>query len=215
MVDYAKLEDRFPVRFERYRCGNTDQEIADAEGKPRNSITVWRKSHGLPANYSTLSHKLSPEENAARLFLYGLGWSDHRIAKEQGCAHGAVCQWRNKRSLPANFRSGQRESFAPSPGVEITWKRVRDAVGRLLPADIADDAAAELMLDLLEGRLEDSQIAKQAKSYGNRMLSSFANKFGARSLDEILPGTEDFRLIDTLRDDNSRDWLEKMGATVW
>jgi hypothetical protein len=70
-------------------------------------------------------------------------------------------------------------------------------------------------LALLDGTIPIAEIETAGRKFGSRALDTFANRWGARSLDEIVAGTEDFTLMDTLVDESSSSWLEEMGATVW
>ena len=92
--------------------------------------------------------------------------------------------------------------------------RIRRAVGRVLPRDLADDAISDLYLAALEGKVSLDRIEAEARSFGNRVRNSFANSFRSRSVDEALAGTEDLLMIDTLVDESAEDWLEEMGASV-
>ena len=82
-----------------------------------------------------------------------------------------------------------------------------------MPPDIAADAAAELMLAVVEGTVALGDIEKEARSFKNKALQSYADGFKFTSLDEPLPGTEDLLRIELLRDESSEDWLEEMGAS--
>jgi hypothetical protein len=92
-------------------------------------------------------------------------------------------------------------------------RRVVKAVGCRLPFDIAADAAAELMLAVIEGRVSLDQIEKQGRIFGNRALREYANPFTTKSLDEEL-SEQNGGLIDRLKDGSMSEWLEEMGATV-
>jgi len=192
-----------------YEEGLSDSEIGRREGVSFNTIRGWRKGRGL-------ARKMQPrgpwtdEQRAARLFLYTLGYSDRRIAKEQKVRSAAVWAWRKKLGLPlvpgSRARSLDRRTSIAD--------RIRRAIGFSLPKDIAEDAAADLYLDLLSGKLSIDKIEKEARRYGNRVLERFASRYGPRSLDEEI-AEDGFSLLDTLVDGSSSGWLEEMGATVW
>tara|TARA_B000000460_G_scaffold228946_1_gene185539 strand:- start:855 stop:1205 length:351 start_codon:yes stop_codon:yes gene_type:complete len=93
-------------------------------------------------------------------------------------------------------------------------KRIIKAIGTRLPFDIAADAAASLMLAVIEGEVQIDEIEKHARRFGNQALNQYANSFRQRSLDEDTPGSEGLRHIDMLVDESSSGWLEEMGATV-
>lgn len=148
------------------------------------------------------------------MLLYQLGWSDGRIAREEGVTEPSVFVWRRRIGLPANGSPGGVPKVI-GVSFEAVMARIRRAVGRALPADIADDAVGNLMLAIMDGTLSIDDIEASARKFGNRVLDQFASKYGPRSLDRELSDDEGFTLLDTLADDRSACWLEEMGATVW
>lgn len=203
------------ARQRRYDAGMTDAQLAKAEGSSTPTIRQWRRGRGLKPNSPGKGGNLSKEAHIQRNLFYRLGWSDRHIAREMGVEKSSVRGWRVQHSLPANFRQGVHEAQNPRPSMSDVVRRVRRAIGRALPRDIADDAVSDLLVAILAGEIELTDIERDARKFGNRVLGDFASKFGARSIDEIVPGTDDMRLIDTLQDEPSSSWLEEMGATVW
>lgn len=203
-------------RRDLYDKGLTDPEIAAALDCHRTSIMHWRHSRGLAARFDRSGTRANlkhiADKRAARMLLYSLNYSDGRIAREQGVTPGAVQGWRNRLGLPPVERSRRMDRRTRGdPALE----RIRKAVGRALPRDIADDAAADLYLAVLSGSLALDKIEAEARRFGNRVLDQFASRFGPRSLDEELGDSDGFRMIDLIPDDRSSSWLEEMGATVW
>jgi hypothetical protein len=206
-------EDENAARFALYRAGCSDREIGEARSCSGAAILLWRNARGLVANFPTKS-RLDEAGRAQRMLFYQLGWSDAAIAREQRVTDVVVGRWRHRLGLRANVAPGHRQSRS-APSMSDVFARVRRAIGRYLPRDIADDAVMGLCAALLDGTIPLAEIEAEARKYGNRVLDRFANRFGPRSLDEALPGTEDLRMIDTLVDESSSSWLEEMGATVW
>jgi transcriptional regulator with XRE-family HTH domain len=194
-----------------YDSGLSDAEIARRLGVGQVRVTKWRQRRGLAPNVP--SRRMDEEQNAARMLLYLLGMNDNRIAREQRVHNNAVRKWRETRSLPGNPKQSlaQRKRSIS----HMILDRVRRAIGRQLPADIADDAAGDLCLAVLSGKIALDAIEDAARGFGNRTLSAFANKWGDRSLNEDIGEEPGFTMLDTLRDERSSSWLEEMGATAW
>ena len=210
------IADPYQDRLDLYQTGISDRAIAEALGAKKNTITVWRIKRGLPAHdRPDVYRRHSPEQAAARLLLYQLGWGDYHIAREQKVVKSTVRQWRVARKLPANFPSHIREKYNPRPTFADLVVRIRRAVGRALPPDIVEDTVMDITLALLDGTISVAEIEKRARKYGNKVIDSYASKYGPRSLDATIAGTEEFTLMDTLVDEASSSWLEEMGATVW
>lgn len=207
--------DEDAQRRRLYALGLSDEEIGKQTGVGNSSIRRWRQLRGLAPTHKAGTGRHTPEQRAARMFLYSLGYSDTHIAREQKVALSAVRGWRKRLGLPAigrivTAKERRRRHFEDSALV-----RIRRAVGRNLPPDIAQDAIGDLYLAVLSGKVSMEDIEAQSRKFGNRVLDQFASKYGPRSLDETVQGTEDFTLMDTLVDERSSSWLEEMGATVW
>ena len=157
----------------------------------------------------------SKRDTGAVMLLYQLGWDDFSIARERGMQRTTVFQWRKRHGLRANFKGGGHRNQRVAPGVDTVARRVRRAVGRSLPLDIAEDAVADLLLAILAGEVPLDRIEAEARKYGNRVLDRFASRYGPRSIDETIAGTDDLRMVDLIADERSSSWLEEMGATAW
>jgi hypothetical protein len=209
----AQHVERENTKMALYEQGLTDREIAARTGIRPNTVIVWRRERGLAVNSSGRGPKAPLCE--ARTLLYDLGWSDGRIAREQKVGKGSVRQWRERRNLPANFSRRGAKPMRRQIDMEQVRTRIVSAVGRRLPEDIAEDAASDMMLAVLEGHVPLNEIATEARRFGNKVLERYASKFGPRSLDEDLGDEDGRRMIDMIEDDRSSSWLEEMGATVW
>jgi hypothetical protein len=133
-----------------------------------------------------------------------------------------IGDWRSSYSLRPNARKRRVPGRRRAPSVpfqairtdrDLLYARIR----RSLRGDWAtvDDAASDLYLAVIEGRLKIEQIEAVARQYRNRVIADYAPAYDQVSLNKAMPGTEDLMMIDTLRDERSSDWLEEMGATVW
>lgn len=203
-------------RRDLWAAGLGDAEIARASGEKRNTITVWRNKAQLAANRPTnasLGH-MKADDTAHRMLFYQLGWSDRHIAREENRHRTSIRKWRRLKGLPLNFSDGS-QSREKRPGFSDLAARVRKAIGRYLPRDIADDAAANLVLAVLDGTIPLAEIEKASRKFGNKALDTYASRFGPRSLDEEIGDSDGFKMLDLIRDDSHSSWLEEMGATVW
>ena len=204
------LEDQ-ELRRRLHAAGLSDKEIAARVGVATTSIASWRRRHQLKGEQNKWGHS-TPQENAARMLLYQLGWSDSRIAAERKVHTTSIFDWRRTRELPTNFANKRPLHLQTDLGALVG--RVKKAVGNTLAADIAEETTAELCLALLEGRLPLDAVEREARKFGNRTLERFASKYGPRSIDEEI-GEDGFTLLDTMADESHSSWLEEMGATVW
>lgn len=212
----ARLADMSDLveRRRLYDAGHSDNEIAEATATKANTITVWRRKAGLP-NVGPGGPVMPPEQNARRMVLYSLRWSDHHIAREEGVNKRSIRYWRIERGLAPNFPVGVRESYRPRPTLGDLMRRIRRAVGYGLARDVAEDVVGDLYVAILSGAIPLERVEAEARKFGNRVLDRFASKFGPRSLDKEIGDSDGFTLLDTMKDESSSDWLEEMGATVW
>ncbi|MBZ9649981.1 hypothetical protein K9B33_20820 [Sphingobium sp. 3R8] len=197
-------------RLSLYEDGLNDGQIATRIGVGRSAIANWRRCRGLEANVKRIAGtSLSP----VRRLLLDMGWGARSIARQEGVNLKTVRDWRKRHGYTA---TGVGNSISKQRGAEQLrnlQRRVVRAVGTKLPFDIAADAAAALMLAVIEGEVPLDQIESQGRVYGNRALGEYANAFKQQSLDEEIPGTDGLRGVDLLVDDSSSAWLEEMGAT--
>lgn len=206
------MNDMLRERYALYEKGLDDGAISRLQGVDRSTICQWRKRRALKANAAGQE----PRANITpmRRLLHDLGWGARSIARFQGVSTTSVKEWRKQRGLKAAGvgRSTTKEGGAGQ--LRDLQQRVVRAVGCRLPFDIAADAAAELMLAVIEGTVPIDQIEKQGRPFGNRALQEYANAYTMKSLDEDVPDHDGLRPIDMLVDEASAGWLEEMGATV-
>jgi len=198
--------EKLAERRALYAQGLNDTEIAKRQGVTPSAILYWRRRQGLPRvadGYGT--------PGPMRRLLYNMGWWDSAVARLQGSSIKTAKDWRKRYApdLRPSGRTGQGRKEIES------WQlRVVKAIGFSLPRDIAADAAAALMLAVIEGEVAIDEIERSARAFRSAALTEYASAFGPRSLDVELPNSQGLRLIDTLVDASSSDWLKEMGATV-
>lgn len=198
-------------RLDLYHRGLNDGQIAAQVGVSRATISNWRKSRGLSANIERA--KPGEDRSPLRRLLHELGWGAKSIAREEGVHLQTVREWRKRHAIEPSGIGKRTTRRGRARQLRNLQRRVISAVGTRLPFDIAADAAAALMLAVIEGHVPLDQIESQGRLYGNRALGEYANAFKQQSLDENIPGTDGLRGIDLLVDDSSSAWLEEMGAT--
>ena len=171
-----------------------------------------------------LYSKLLPDRRARAFVLYADGLCDYEIAKDLGVRKTQIWEWRHALFLPAIGKSRRKHMAKPKPkqlGQPISpmsnplYAHIVASIGRGMAPDLVDDAVSDIWLALAEGRLSPQRISAEAGKFRNRVIKSYASKFGPRSLDEDIGDGDGFRMLDLLKDHSSSGWLEKMGATVW
>lgn len=205
------MSDRIQDRMDLYKRGLNDAEIARIQGVDPSAICHWRRANGLKRHAGSGRGKLAV--SVGRRFLYDLKWSDQSIARQQQVTPQSVRGWRQHHGLSPNRPAGRNQRRAKHEQLHELQRLVVRAIGTRLPFDIAADAAADLMLAVVEGRVPLNQIEKHGRAFGNRALNQYANGFRQSSLEEELPNTEGMRKVDMLPDLSSAVWLEEMGAT--
>tara|TARA_R110000787_G_scaffold208846_7_gene318889 strand:- start:23717 stop:24331 length:615 start_codon:yes stop_codon:yes gene_type:complete len=192
-----------------YDQGLNDVQISQALDLDTTTIRCWRKKRNLPAN-----QPCDRSRTPMRRLLHNLGWGSRSIAKYQSVSVRTVKDWRRTAEPPQTATASFTTQRRGADQLRDLQRRVIRAVGCQLPYDIAADAAAALMLAVIEGEVPLDQIEQRARSFGNRALKEYADAYGPRSLDEEIPGTDGLSGVALLVDDSSSAWLEEMGATV-
>ena len=193
-----------------YHQGMGDVEVAKLVGCCQQTIHKWRKLRGLPAHGG-----ISAADKRRRRRLIEEGASNRMIAEITGRSAKSVWSWRERNGLTQGVRGDNKLDGHKAKHRDGMMRQIYAAIPNWLAPDLADETAGEVCLAVISKSIRHRDIRAKTAAIANRVVNSYASKFGARSLDEILPGTEDFRLIDTLRDQSSSAWLEEMGATVW
>ncbi len=168
--------------------------------------------------------KMQPGRRTRAFVLYADGLDDNEIARDLGVYRTQIWEWRHALFLPAIGKSWRKHMARPkakplgqpiSPMSNPLYAHIVASIGRGMAPDLVDDAVSDIWLALAEGRLSPQRISAEAGKFRNRVIKSYASKFGPRSLDEDIGDGDGFRMLDLLKDHSSSGWLEKMGATVW
>jgi hypothetical protein len=75
--------------------------------------------------------------------------------------------------------------------------RLKKALPATLPRHVRDDVTSDIVVAILEGRLQLSQLATKAQKYLAAHNYTF-DRFGSFSLDEPIPGTDGLTYSDRL-----------------
>jgi hypothetical protein len=95
-------------RLELYELGQSDREIAAAEGVPRRVISAWRRFNKL-SKHADPVRTTRQIKSSDRQALYERGLSDEEIAREQGVSTTSVRCWRQYWGLPVNYAPCRKE----------------------------------------------------------------------------------------------------------
>lgn len=82
-------------------------------------------------------------------------------------------------------------------------RKVNAAVPKYLDADLRADICQDIMVGILCGDFDPDNLNLPAKEMTKRVQRMFPTKYGPLSLDAVMPGTDDFRLIDTITEEDT------------
>ena len=88
----------------------------------------------------------------------------------------------------------------------MIWRAMPRGVDPMLREDIMSD----IYLGIREGRLHPRDIATMAKVYISAGYAAFANRWGAVSIDAVMPGTDDLRLVDMIEDPQALEAFDRI-----
>lgn len=194
--------------------GATDKGMAETFGVDPSAIAHWRKRRGLSASFP--ASRISAEDRRTVNKHLKLGAS-----RKQICDLTSIKSLNTIDGFRSKIKSGKlrrtgitnetiRRRVSKDPNVQ---KRIDRAIGAHVPADIRADAAMDLYVDLLEGRVDVDLIEKVAPSYRSRAFDMCGSKFGARSLDEDLG--DGWSLMDTIQDECAQSDMEAAAEDAW
>lgn len=122
--------------------------------------------------------------------------------------------WRILRSRPSDYAGNIKPTEAKAlvypflihdggKPEHILLKKVNAAVPKYLDPETRADICQDLMVGILCGDFDVDDLNLPAKEMTKRVQQMFPTKYGPLSLDAIMPGTDDFRLIDTISNEDS------------
>lgn len=101
-----------------------------------------------------------------------------------------------KKPLPASISSGVLAARR-----DALFAKCSAAIPRAMAQDIRDDAVTELYLAVLEGEVAENEIREKAGKFVNATYSTWASRFGPRSLDAKLSADDDRTAGDFIEDE--------------
>lgn len=118
--------------------------------------------------------------------------------------------WRTFKNAPSKPRAEQRDALVypflihdgGRPEHDLL-KRVNAAVSRSFPPHMRADICQDIIVGILSGEFDAQDLALPAKEMTKRMFKMFPTKWGDLSLDAVIPGTVNLKLIDTLSEEDS------------
>jgi hypothetical protein len=120
-------------------------------------------------------------------------------------------QLREGRSRAERFKSQIARPAALNPGCDPHYASILSALPRGMDPSLADDAAQDAYLAMLEGRLKEADSSSGVRKFANSNYGRFANKWGNLSLDEPI-GDEGRTYADALEDPAALEAFELIGA---
>jgi hypothetical protein len=82
-------------------------------------------------------------------------------------------------------------------------RRVNAAVPKYLDPDLRADICQDIIVGILCGDFSEDNLTLPAKEMTKRVQKMFPTKYGPLSLDAVMPGTDDFKLIDRISNEDS------------
>lgn len=101
----------------------------------------------------------------------------------------------------SSMRSQWRNSKNRNSNSIALYKKICALLPPGMPLDVQQDISASMMLSVIEGAIDARQIAAHVKSYKTAHYRMF-DGFKTSSLDEVIPGTDNLRRIDTIASDD-------------
>ena len=190
-----------------YGVGASDGEIARRFGATQSGATRWRQRQGLAPNMEKFQPVDAHRKRAARKLLRN-GASRRHVAETIGVCVNTITRIRKAMGSTGLRPTGLSDRAIRTQVLNdhTLERRIRRAVGANLPAEIRYEAATELYVDVLEGRLARDRIETAAASYRNRAYYMCGSKFGPRSLDA--ENDDSWTLSDTLADPDALQSME-------
>lgn len=200
-----------------YNQGWSDGMIARHLGCHQTAVIAWRRRAGLNPHYAHCkpSSPVTPEERRRARKLLREGAARRQVANTLGRSISTIQRLRDEISEDPRLRQTGHSvaSSICSVGKDAPalLRELRQACRHVRDEMLRDDVIAQMMLDLLEGKLRRDQIKDQARKYSGRAIGQWQSPFGPASLDEEL--TEDgLSLGHILPCERTNDWVEAMGG---
>lgn len=137
---------------------------------------------------------------------------NYELAKRFGVSTATVARWRSETGIVCNAapkRMAEPGSliypFVIHDGGKpehALLRKVNAAVPQHFDQETRADICQDLVIGILCGDFSEDDLLLPAKEMAKRVMRMFPTKYGPLSLDAIIPGTDDFRLIDTISEED-------------
>lgn len=208
-----KIDDRQARNL--HAMGLSDHQIGKEIGIGQCSVTRWRNSRGLSANFPRGRSPAFVANRRKAMQLIRLGASKDKIASILGIHRRTIQNYRRDVKDGAPRGSGISDTNLRKAALKdkSLARRIETAIGSHVPAHIRADATSDLFVDVLDGLVSSKMIEVAAPSYRSRAYDMCGSKFGARRLDEEIG--EDWTLGDTLADPDAWEAMEEAAARAY
>jgi len=150
-------------KYELYKQGKTDKQIAETLGLNKKTICNWRKRNNLEVNRSKRKGNIGInwKKHNEKMKLWNEGLTDGEIAKKLNISKGRVRQWRYKHQLIANKKKITKyKRFGEElRDVEVAKKEPSSP----LPNNMPNTEINRLRMKLYNQGLTDQEIADKVK----------------------------------------------------
>lgn len=193
----GKLSPERLASARRYRENRTPEQIERDREKRRQ----WAKRN--PRRRKPATPEQIERARAARRKWREANREKHNAASRRWWASSKDRINAYRRHQAALLRAGRSagdaamEALNAALGQNPIYAAVAAVVPSRLPDHVRDDAIQSLILAVLEGEIALSDVAGHAKRHIGAAYG-LMGKFGLKSLDATIPGTDGLRLIDTI-----------------
>lgn len=174
----AAHPDRVRESERKWKAANPDK-VAAAQRKYAENRVLSPEAR----ERKNASHRAWKKRNAERVRAY-----NREYARRRAAAKGRMTL------------KGVGEALETALGKNTLYAAAVAAVPRTLPRDVRMDVVSAIVLAVLEGEFAEADIASEAKRFVTAHYRMF-DQFKHRSLDAVIPGTENLRLGDTIASD--------------
>lgn len=195
-----------------YDAGANDNEIALRFHALPSAVAHWRSRHGLPSKHFK---GLSASQRRQAMRMLRDGATRQQVSDTIGVCKAAI--QRIRKSMPSEgLRSTGINQYTIRAQVlnnNDLYPRILRAVGSGLPRDVKHDAANEMYVDVLDGKLSADLIEARASRYRNRAWSICGSNYGPVSLDAA--NDDDFSLGDLIDDPAALAAMDEAAERAW
>lgn len=167
----------------------TSRPDIKAKNKERRESPEYKRYLKSP-EYKAARHKWNVSERGRAVKQR---WNNSEKGKATRLAYLERLHSNMRKSIKSNPAIG--EIFTAQLMGDALYSAVFAVVPRYYPRDVRDDIIMEIIVAVLEGR---ETVASASRKIGSFAPSQYKDHFKTVSLDAVIPGTQNLRLIDTI-----------------